>query len=80
MEIGGSNIANSVKDVMTNLKSQGSELRSDMQKISSMKAEDQQMAMIQLNYKLGQYNAMMEMSSSILSNLTDSLKSIANKA
>lgn len=80
MEIGGGTIANTVKDVMNNLGTQSKEIQAKMKEISSMKGEDQQMALLKVNFAIGQYNAMLESVASLSSSLTESLKSIANKA
>lgn len=51
-----------------------------MNEISSLTdSTDQQQAMIEVNFMIGQYNAMMELTSSLTKNLTDSIKSIAQK-
>ncbi len=80
MEIAGGTIANTVKDVMNNLGTQSKEIQAKMKEISSMKGEDQQMALLKVNFAIGQYNAMLESVASLSSSLTESLKSIANKA
>ncbi len=43
------------------------------------KAEDKTLAMINLQFQMGEYNAKIEMLSSISKNFTDMLKSLAQK-
>ena len=80
MEIAGGTIADTVKQVMGNLGSQAQDIKAKMNEISSMKGEDQQMALLKVNFAIGQYNAMLESVASLSSSLTESLKSIAYKA
>ncbi|MCR5535929.1 MAG: hypothetical protein K6F05_00790 [Succinivibrio sp.] len=80
MEISGGTIANTIKNVMGNLGNQAKEIQAKMQDLSQRKGEDQQMALLKINFEIGQYNAMMQSVASLSSSLTESMKSIANKA
>ncbi len=50
-----------------------------MQEIANSKSEDQNIAMMQMQFEIGQYNAMIEMTSNITKTISDALKSVAQK-
>ena len=79
MEIHGGPIADAVVNGLEDLQNYQSTIRSKMESVKASSDDDKQMAMIELNFMIGQYNAMLDLYSAMLSNLTDSLKSIANK-
>ena len=80
MDISGGSMATSINNTLDNISKMGSNISSRMDEISQLtNSSDQQAAMIELNFQIGQYNAMMEMVSSLTKNLTDSIKSIAQK-
>lgn len=80
MDISGGNIASSINNTLDRISQMGSDINTRMDEISKLTdSNDQQAAMIELNFQIGQYNAMMEMASSLTKNLTDSIKSIAQK-
>ncbi len=80
MDISGGSMATSINNTLDNISKMGSDISSRMDEISQLtNSSDQQAAMIELNFQIGQYNAMMEMVSSLTKNLTDSIKSIAQK-
>ncbi len=80
MEISGSTFANTISNTLDNLSNVNKDIQAKMNEISSLTdTADQQQAMIEVNFMIGQYNAMMELTSSLTKNLTDSIKSIAQK-
>lgn len=80
MEISGSTFANTISHTLDNLSNVNKDIQAKMNEISSLTdSADQQQAMIEVNFMIGQYNAMMELTSSLTKNLTDSIKSIAQK-
>ncbi len=74
------NMSSLVKDSIASLQQSTTDLKSQMADIRAGKYEDQNTAMIQMQYALGQYNAMVEMTSNISKNITDTAKSLAQKA
>lgn len=85
MSIGDVSMANDsmgslIKDSIASLQKNTSDLKAQMADIRAGKYEDQNTALIQMQFALGQYNAMVEMTSNISKNITDTAKSLAQKA
>ena len=79
MDISGSTFANTISHTLDNLSNVNNDIQAKMNDISTLYSSDQQQAMIEVNFMIGQYNAMIELTSSLTKNLTDSIKSIAQK-
>ncbi len=79
MDISGSTFANTISHTLDNLSNVNKDIQAKMNEISTLDSSDQQQAMIEVNFMIGQYNAMIELTSSLTKNLTDSIKSIAQK-
>ncbi|MBQ8708663.1 MAG: hypothetical protein IJ523_11305 [Succinivibrionaceae bacterium] len=68
-----------VNDSISNMQTRTQDLASKMAEIRSGKAEDQTTALIEVQFQLGQYNAMVEMTSNISKSITDTAKSLTQK-
>ncbi len=80
MDIGNtSGLAGLINTGLNNLSSMESQLKTDMAAVSSLSSEDQTAAMLNLQFQMGQYNTMVELTSSITKSLSDSIKSISQK-
>lgn len=80
MDIGNtSGLAGLINTGLNNLSSMESQLKTDMAAVSSLSSEDQTVAMLNLQFQMGQYNTMVELTSSITKSLSDSIKSISQK-
>ncbi|MBQ9274419.1 MAG: hypothetical protein IJ228_06345 [Succinivibrio sp.] len=80
MEITGGALADAVNNAMKNMGTSSDSIKSKLTEISSENFKgDRQMAMIQMNYEIGQYNAMLEATSNLSKSITDTLKSVAQK-
>ena len=80
MDIGNtSGLAGLINTGLNNLSSMESQLKADMAAVSSLSSEDQTAAMLNLQFQMGQYNTMVELTSSITKSLSDSIKSISQK-
>ena len=80
MEITGGALADAVNNAMMNMGTSSDSIKSKLTEISSENFKgDRQMAMIQMNYEIGQYNAMLEATSNLSKSITDTLKSVAQK-
>ncbi|MDD7022895.1 MAG: EscF/YscF/HrpA family type III secretion system needle major subunit [Aeromonadales bacterium] len=75
----GSSYATGISNTLDNMSKQAESIMSEMDRISSLSSTEQTTEMIKLNFQIGQYNSMVEMCSSLTKDLTDSLKSIAQK-
>ena len=54
-------------------------LKDKMAQLSNMSSEDQNSALIELQFEMGQYNALVELTSNIGKSITDTAKSLAQK-
>ncbi len=72
-------IAAMVNTGLENLSSKTDSLTEKMAEVATMEDDDQMVAMLQLQFEMGQYNSLVELTSSITSSLSDSLKSISQK-
>ena len=75
----GSSYATGISNTLDNMSKQAESIMSEMDRISSLSSTEQTTEMIKLNFQIGQYNSMVEMCPSLTTDLTDSLKSIAQK-
>ena len=68
-----------IKMGMDSISSQAKSLTEQMAAVKNLETEDQTAAMIELQFQIGQYNTMVELTSSVTKSLSDSLKSVAQK-
>lgn len=61
------------------IKQMNEQLQQKISDISSGNVTDQNAAMLEMQFQMGQYNAMIEMTSNITKSISDTLKSIAQK-
>ncbi len=78
-QIGGININNFFNNNMDAISNKGAELEKQMQAISDG-GEVGPEQMLALQFEMGQYNALLESISTVTKSLTDSMKSIAQRA
>ena len=81
MEISGGGLAQMIKTGMDSMAGQAEELKNQMGKISELdSSEDKQTALLEIQFEMGQYNAIIELTSNLVKSLSDSIKSVAQKA
>lgn len=80
MDIGNAGgLSNLIGQGLDSLSTRADSLKTKMGEVANMKSEDQTAAMIELQFEMGQYNTMVELTSSITKSLSDSVKSISQK-
>lgn len=79
MDINTGGLSNLIGQGLDSLSTRAENLKTRMGEVANMKAEDQTAAMIELQFEMGQYNTMVELTSSITKSLSDSVKSISQK-
>ena len=80
MEISGSSFADMIKTGMDNMSEKAEQLNEKMANISSLDStEDQQAALLEMQFEMGQYNAVMELTANLVKSLSESIKSISQK-
>lgn len=80
MEISGSSFADMIKTGMDNMSEKAEQLKETMANISSLDStEDQQAALLEMQFEMGQYNAVMELTANLVKSLSESIKSISQK-
>ena len=80
MEISGSSFADMIKTGMDNMSEKAEQLKEKMANISSLDStEDQQSALLEMQFEMGQYNAVMELTANLVKSLSESIKSISQK-
>ncbi|WP_294565870.1 EscF/YscF/HrpA family type III secretion system needle major subunit [Succinatimonas hippei] len=80
MEISGSSFADMIKTGMDNMSGKAEQLKEKMANISSLDStEDQQAALLEMQFEMGQYNAVMELTANLVKSLSESIKSISQK-
>ena len=80
MEIAGSSFADMIKTGMDNMSEKAEQLKEKMANISSLDStEDQQAALLEMQFEMGQYNAVMELTANLVKSLSESIKSISQK-
>ena len=80
MEISGSSFADMIKTGMDNMSEKAEQLKEKMANISSLDStEDQQAALLEMQFEMGQYNAVMELTANLVKSLSESIKSISQK-
>ena len=80
MEISGSSFADMIKTGMDNMAEKAEQLKEKMANISSLDStEDQQAALLEMQFEMGQYNAVMELTANLVKSLSESIKSISQK-
>ena len=78
MSVGGINLGEMFKNVSTGLDSDSSKIQTkieDLQKKESVNPAD----LMKLNFEVGQYNAKLEATSSLMKSMQDMLKSLAQR-
>jgi len=76
---GGINVNELFDTCLTNLNNVGVQLQEKMERISEMPQDQQQTAMLEMQFYIGQYNAILEMVSSVSKSLTDMMKTLAQR-
>ena len=61
------------------ISSQADKIKTEMTKISSLSSEDKQTALINMQFEIGTYNSMVELTSNITKAICDTVKSISQK-
>ena len=80
MEISGSSFADMIKTGMENRAERAEKKKEKMANISSLDStEDQQAALLEMQFEMGQYNAVMELTANLVKSLSESIKSISQK-
>ena len=80
MEISGSSFADMIKTGMDNMSEKAEQLKEKMANISSLDStEDQQAELLEMQFEMGQYNAVMELTANLVKSLSESIKSISQK-
>jgi type III secretion protein F len=74
------NIGSFLNDAMSKIASKGDTFQTRMNEMTSKEGGISQEDMLQLQFEMGQYNALIESVSNITKSLTDTLKSLAQKA
>lgn len=77
--IGSGGLGSLINTGLDTLQARMVSLKEEMAAVSQMDAEDQNVALINLQFGMGQYNALVELSSSITKSLSDSIKSVSQK-
>ena len=77
----GLNVNELFNTCLGNLNELGEDLQTAMTQMSSLKSTDDnyQTAMLQMQFYIGQYNAILEMVSSVSKSLTDMMKTLAQR-
>ena len=80
MEISGSSFADMIKTGMDSMSGKAEQLKEKMANISSLDStEEQQAALLEMQFEMGQYNAVMELTANLVKSLSESIKSISQK-
>lgn len=78
--IGGLNISQMFENSLQSIGSRGSDLNTKMNDLLADGKELSNEQMIQLQFEVGQYNAMMESLSTVTKSMTDMMKSLAQRS
>ncbi|MCR5084572.1 MAG: hypothetical protein K6A65_03610 [Succinivibrionaceae bacterium] len=76
---GNSSLHSGVIKTLDNIKNFAQEIRQDMSQLSKASAQDQQQKLLEMQMKVGQYNAMWSMTANIATTINETMKNIANK-
>ncbi len=79
-QLGGINIQNFFNNSLQSIEDRGEKLQAKMKELQNGGANLSQEQMLQLQFEMGQYNALLEAISTVSKSLTDSMKSIAQRA
>lgn len=79
MEISSSGIGQAINAGLDTIEQRTKDIQSQMAEIRNMESADQNRAMMEMQFVIGQYNAMIESTSNMVKTLSDALKSIAQK-
>lgn len=78
--IGGSGLGSLIQSGFDSIQNQSASLKAQMSKVADPNFQgDKTTAMIELQFQVGQYNTMVELTSSITKSLSDSIKSVSQK-
>lgn len=79
MDVSSMGIGQAINSGLESISQRTREIQGQMKAISQMDAQDQNVAMMEMQFVVGQYNAMIESTSNMIKTLSDALKSIAQK-
>lgn len=79
MEINSSGLGQAINSGLDAISRRTNDIQNKMGEIANMDAADQNVAMMEMQFTIGQYNAMIESTSNMVKTLSDALKSIAQK-
>lgn len=79
-QVGGINVQNFFNNSLQSIHDKGEQLQAKMQELQNSGQNISQEQMLQLQFEMGQYNALLEAISTVTKSLTDSMKSIAQRA
>lgn len=79
MDISSMGMGQAINSGLDAISTRTGEIQTQMKAISQMDAQDQNVAMMEMQFVVGQYNAMIESTSNMIKTLSDALKSIAQK-
>ena len=68
-----------VQQGLTNLENRTQDLQNKMTEFSKISKEDQAAQLLEMQFQVGQYNTVVELTSNITKTLSDSIKSISQK-
>lgn len=79
MEVTGGGLSSLVSQGLDSMETKTQELNQMMDDFANMSTEDQNANLLKIQFEMGQYNATVELTSSITKSVTDTAKSIAQK-
>lgn len=65
--------------LQTSVSNQKKDVASSLSKLDGLQGDELSVALAQVNFKVGQFNALMELTSNLGKNMSDTLKSICQK-
>ena len=79
MDISSAGLGGAINSGFEAISRQTADIQARMSEIANMNSEDQNVAMLEMQFTIGQYNAMIEATSNMVKTLSDALKSVAQK-
>lgn len=76
----GTGMAGGLESIFSKTTTATGDIKTQMDKVASATGDQQTVELTKLNYQIGQYNALIELTSSIAKSMVDTLKSVAQKA
>ena len=76
----GLNVSDLMQTCFDNINEAGKTLSKNMEALLATNEEISQTQMLQLQFEIGQYNAMLEMVSTVSKSLTDMMKTLAQRS